>query len=113
MLSWAEPGGRLTNKRFEERAAELARLPRAERFEQLIEFPTRHLFKVIGPREGLHDAVHRLLQGLGFPDVIIVERPSAGGRHASLTFELSVSSGQELDQIYIALEGVRGVAYVF
>jgi len=102
----------LAHRINEHEAARLARLPRAERFEALIEFPTRHLFKVIGPSDGLSDAVQQALTGLGFGQVLFVERYSAKGRHVSLTFELSVGSGIELDSIYSALEQVEGVAYL-
>ena len=98
---------------YERERARLALLPRAERFEELIRFPTRHLFKVIGAREGLSVEVRKALAGLGYRDVILVERHSSGGRHLSLTFELDVDSGALLDAIYSALEQIEHVSYLF
>jgi len=66
-----------------------------------------------GAREGLSDEVRRVLAGLGFGEVILVERHSSGGRHLSLTFELDVDSGALLDAIYSALEGIDNVSYLF
>jgi putative lipoic acid-binding regulatory protein len=77
-----------------------------------MDFPLRHQFKVIGPREGLSVEVRATLASLGFEKVVFVERLSSGKRHVSLTFELSVESGAQLDTIYSALEQVRNVAYL-
>jgi len=99
---------------FEKERERLAKLPRAERFEELIEFPTRHVFKVIGRREGLGPTVRKTLATLGFGQhVTLVERYSSSGKHLSLTFELEVSSGAQLDAIYAALEQMEGVSYLF
>lgn len=104
----------MSESEFEKERQRLSKLPRAERFEELIDFPTRHVFKVIGPRDGLSTEVRKTLAALGFKeDTILVERYSASGKHLSLTFELQVQSGAELDSIYSALERVDGVAYLF
>ena len=97
---------------YEKEAARLAKLPRAERFEELIDFPARHMFKLIGQRQGLSGAVRAALAKLGFTDVIFVERQSAQGRYASLTFHLQVNSGERLDAVYSTLERIPGVAYL-
>lgn len=98
---------------YDKERQRLARLPRAERFEELIDFPTRHTFKVIGPRDGLSVKVRKTLSEQGFKEVLLVERYSASGKHLSLTFELDVDSGSRLDAIYAALERVDGVSYLF
>lgn len=95
---------------YEKEAERLAGLPRAERFEALIEFPAAHTFKVIGRREGLSAAVQQALEGAGHPGVCLVERASAQGRYLSLTFTLEVSSGRELDELYGILERLPGLA---
>ncbi len=97
---------------YDKRAAELAGLPRAERFEALIDFPATHTFKVIGRSEGLFDALQQTLEQAGHSGVVPVERPSAQGRYVSLTFTLQVASGQELDALYTLLEGLPGLAYL-
>ena len=92
----------------------MAKLPRAERFEQLIDFPTRHQFKIIGRRGGgISEAVQQKLRELGFDNVIPVERASSKGRYVSVTVEVQVSSGQILDQIYIELEALPDLLYLF
>ena len=93
--------------------ARLAKLSRAERFEELMDFPLRHVFKVIGTREGLSVEVRKTLADLGFEGVVFVERLSSKGRHLSLTFELAVETGSQLDTIYSALEQVKNIAYLF
>ena len=101
-----------TRSRYEAESERLAGLPRAQRFEELIEFPARHLFKLIGHREGLSDAVMAALTALGYPDVILVERPSARGRYVSLTFDLYVEDGRRLDSVYCALERLPGLVFL-
>jgi putative lipoic acid-binding regulatory protein len=102
----------INTDKYEKEAARLAELSRAERFEELIDFPARHLFKVIGRRTGFAAQVRRALDALGFGDVIPVERHSAGGRFVSLTFEVQVSSGEHLDSVYLALEQLPDLAYL-
>jgi hypothetical protein len=43
--------------RYEDEARRLSTLPRAERFEQLLSFPTDHTFTVIGRRSGFAEAL--------------------------------------------------------
>jgi uncharacterized protein len=97
---------------YDKQAARLAKLPRAERFEELIEFPAEHTFKVIGRSEGLIDVLQRTLEQAGHPGVVPLERPSAQGRYISLTFTLRVTSGQDLDALYTLLEVLPGLAYL-
>jgi uncharacterized protein len=97
---------------YDKRAAELAKLPRAERFEKLIEFPTKHTFKVIGKSAGFSKALEDLLEDRGFDKTLLVERPSKGGRFISLTFTLPVQDGEELDKLYDGLANLPGIAYL-
>jgi len=101
-----------SREKYEEEAARLARLPRAERFEALIEFPTAHMFKVIGRAAGFVEAIEQTLIAAGHPGVALMHRPSSQGKFLSLTFTLQVASGAELDQLYTLLEGVSGLAYI-
>jgi putative lipoic acid-binding regulatory protein len=98
------------SRRFEEEAARLAGLPRAERFACLIEFPTEHTFKVIGRAQGLGRALELALEGAGRPGVCLIERPSARGTYVSFTFTTGVASAAELDELYTLLEGLPGLA---
>lgn len=96
-----------------ELAAELAKLPPAERYERLIEFPTDHTFKMIGGAEqSFADAVRAALAGLGYPDVDLSLRFSRGGRYVSLTFELHVESGARMAEVYERLNAVPGLQYL-
>jgi len=97
--------------KYEAELERLAQLPRAERFGELIEFPTQHLFKVIG-RPRCSEAVQQALGALGFGEVEVVERPSAKGKYLSVTFTLEVSDGRALDRIYLALEQLPEVVYL-
>jgi putative lipoic acid-binding regulatory protein len=107
-------GSRLTQNRYKQEAARLARLSRAERFEELIQFPAKHQFKVIGPSEGAFgEAVKEKIVDLGYKGVIPVERTSAKGRYISITFDIRVSSGEQLDKIYTELESLPNLLYLF
>ncbi|MCC6747583.1 MAG: DUF493 domain-containing protein [Deltaproteobacteria bacterium] len=97
---------------YEREAQRLAKLPRAERFEELLEFPQSYMFKVIGHTDGLCDAIRGVLAALGHPNVILVERPSAQGKYTSVTFGVPVASGKELDEAYQAFEKLPGVRYM-
>lgn len=114
MLCLIRGGRRLTQERYKQEAARLAKLPRADRFEELIQFPARHQFKLIGPSEGVFsEAVKERLVALGYDAVIPVERSSAKGRYVSITFDIHVSSGEQLDQIYTEFEGLPNLLYLF
>jgi putative lipoic acid-binding regulatory protein len=97
---------------FEEESARLAKLSRAERFEQLIEFPTQHSFTIIGRTANFDQLLRQALTDCGYQEVLLVERPSATGKFLSLTFVLGVANGVELDRLYLALEQLPGLAYL-
>lgn len=94
---------------FDQEAQRLAKLPRAERFDELLDFPTEFTFKVIGRGDGFFQAVRVVLDGLGHQDVILVERPSAKGRYSSVSFDLLVENGAMIDATYCALEALPGL----
>ena len=91
----------------------LAQLTRAQRFDQLLDFPIDFSFKVIGRRGSLFQNVRALLDARQHEDVILVERASATGKFVSITFILNVSSGEMIDEIYSALEGLPSVSFIF
>ena len=97
---------------YERERQRLSGLPRAERFESLLEFPCQHLFKVIGAPTGLTDRIRGVMAHQGHPDGVLVERPSKGGKWLSVSVELTVTSGAELDRLYTALEGLEGVRFL-
>ena len=99
----------MSNPTFEQEKARLAALPRAERFEELIAFPCEHTFKVIAAPEGLEQRVRDALATRGQPTPHISRRTSSNGRWLSLSVTVQVASGVELDQLYAALEGLRGL----
>ncbi len=92
------------NSAFEKAAERLAKLPRPERFEELIKFPAKHMFKAIGKGGGFADDVQGVISNFGYTDTILVERPSKQGRYCSITFSVDVQDGAALDRIYSALE---------
>jgi uncharacterized protein len=97
----------------EKLAAELADLPEAERYERLIEFPTDHVFKIIGSAEqAFTDAVRRALGELGYPEPALSVRHSTAARYVSISCTVSVESGARLVEIYQALRQVPGLRYL-
>jgi putative lipoic acid-binding regulatory protein len=103
----------MADKRYEEQRVRLAGLPPARRFEELLDFPCQHLFKVIGAPENLARDLRSLLEQREHPDAVLVERPSSKGRWLAVSFEIRVQSGEELADIYEALEQVPGVTHLF
>lgn len=98
--------------KFDQEAQRLAKLPRAERFDELLDFPSDFTFKVIGRGKGFFQSVRALLDGLGHADVILVERPSAKGRYSSVSFNLMVDNGAMIDATYCALEALPNLVLV-
>ena len=98
---------------YEEEQARLAALPRAQRFEELLDFPCEHTFKVIGAPQGLEARARALLSANGQGSPVITERPSKSGRWLSLSLTVQVTSGKELDRLYSALEGLEGMKCLF
>lgn len=92
--------------RYEREAARLAKLPRAQRFEQLMTFPVDFVFKAIGKGEGFWEQVRAALDSHGHNDVIMVERQSAHGRYRALTFTVHVDTASDLDALYDALQAL-------
>jgi len=110
---WACYIGRMSGiSRFDRASAELAQLPRAERFERLLDFPNEFTFKAIGKGEDFWRHVRTVLDETGYPDVIVLERPSARGRYCSITFKINVESGETIDRIYRSLELIPTLVYL-
>lgn len=99
----------MTNDRFEAERRRLSGLTRAGRFEELLTFPCRHQFKVIGKPASLCAGVSAVMARHHHPDAVMVERSSKGGKWLSISVEITAQSGKELDQIYASLEVLEGV----
>lgn len=102
----------MASKNYDAEAARLAKLPRAERFDQLLDFPTDYTVKAIGRGNTFSESVRALLATCGYPDVIAVDRPSARGRFVSVTFTVKVNNGKELDDLYTALQALPDLVYL-
>ncbi|HEY3356534.1 MAG TPA: DUF493 domain-containing protein [Polyangia bacterium] len=97
----------------EDLANELAKLPPAERYERLIDFPTDHSFKIIGSSEqSFADAVKATLAQVGYPEAELVTRYSSGQKYVSIGFVLRVETGARLVELYERLTAVPGAQYV-
>jgi putative lipoic acid-binding regulatory protein len=97
----------------EDLAAELAKLPPAKRYEQLIDFPTDHLFKIIGSAEqAFADAVRATLADVGYPEPALTARFSSSQRYVSVSFTLRVDTGACLVELYERLAAIPGAQYV-
>jgi putative lipoic acid-binding regulatory protein len=96
-----------------ELAAALAGFSPAERYEQLIDFPTDHGFKLIGPAgPDFTDAVRATLAAAGYPQVELTARVSGAGHYVALSATLAVATGADLVALYERLAAVPGVKYV-
>lgn len=102
----------VSTSRFEKESAKLAKLPRAERFDRLLDFPADFTFKAIGKGSGFWNKVRQVLDDCGRGDVILVERPSARGRYCSITFSIRVENGAAIDTIYTALQTIPELVYL-
>ncbi len=98
---------------YEEEKARLELLPRAERFEELLDFPCEHTFKVIGAPQALEERAQALLAAQGHAAPRISEKASKTGKYISLSITVQVTSGAELDRLYSALEGIEGLKALF
>lgn len=98
--------------RYDREAARLAKLPRPKRFEQLLDFPLTFTIKAIGRGKQFWNEVRQTLDECGYDEVILLERPSSGGRFFAITFSLNVENGVELDRIYQRLEGIPSLVYL-
>lgn len=103
----------MSHTRFEVEQRRLAGLTRANRFEELLEFPCSHEFKIIGQTEGLTARVLALFVEHGHPGAVPRERKSSQGRYLALSVEVQVTSGAELDALYTALEKLEGIRSLF
>lgn len=98
--------------RYDQESERLAKLPRAERFEALLEFPLDYTIKAIGRGQEFWNEVRETLDRCGYKDVILVERPSTRKRFFSITFSVNVESGVALDRVYGALQEIPSLVYL-
>ncbi len=96
---------------YDREAARIGALPRAERFEELMEFPQRHALKAIGGGE-IEAAVRAALEAIDHTPAEISRRMSSGGKYTSLTVHVDVADGVALDRVYAAVEGLDSVRYL-
>lgn len=99
--------------KYEREVVRLSKLPRAERYDELMDFPASYTFKVIGRTVGFPEAVTFALDAAGRTGVRLEERHSGQGKYVAITFTLSMSSGKEIDEIYTRLEALPGLAFLF
>ena len=92
---------------------EFAKLPPAERYEKLIEFPADHEFKLVGDAgEIFTEAVRAALVDGGCAMPVLTARLSSGGRYQSISCVVRVESGARLAELYEALSAVAGLKYI-
>lgn len=99
--------------KYEREVVRLSKLPRAERYDELLEFPASYTFKVIGHTAGFSEVVTVALDAAGHPGARLEERHSGQGKYVAITFTLEMSSGKEIDDIYTRLEALPGLAFLF
>lgn len=97
---------------YDRESLRLSKLTRAERFDELLSFPTSFAFKAIGRGEGFGKQVKSLLDSEGYAGVVLMERPSKKGNFVSVTFTLEVENGAAIDAIYKVLETLDDLAYL-
>lgn len=97
---------------YEREALRLSKLSRAERFDELLSFPTRFSFKAIGRGDDFGDIIKKLLITEGYGEVVLMERPSKKGNYISVTFTLEMVDGAAIDTVYKALESLDELAYL-
>lgn len=102
----------MSDSLYEMERKRLSKLTRAGRFEELLDFPCAHSFKVIGEPRGMVARLRQVLKRHEHPDALLVERRSKKGNWLAVTVEVTVQSGKELDAIYTDLEQLPGVRYL-
>lgn len=74
--------------------------------QSLIEYPSAFPIKVMGrPVEGFVEAMVRVVQHFdpGFDPATVEQRPSSGGNWLGLTFTVTATSREQLDELYRTL----------
>jgi len=99
--------------KYEREVVRLSKLTRAERYDELLEFPASYTFKVIGRAAGFSEVVLAELDRAGHGAVKLDERRSGHGKYVAVTFTLDMASGKEIDEIYTRLEALPGLAFLF
>ncbi|TNF24805.1 MAG: DUF493 domain-containing protein [Deltaproteobacteria bacterium] len=96
---------------YDEEAARLAALPRAQRFEELMDFPQRYALKLIGGG-ALEPQVLDALAAIGVTPAEVKRRASSKGNYTALTVEVDVVDGADLDRVYTAVEGLEAIRFM-
>lgn len=84
------------------------------RLEELLEFPTVFVFRVVGPADtGLDQACRAAVRStLGRAPEAVEVRPSSKGRWCSVRLGTTVVSADEIERLYGALRDLDGVRLV-
>lgn len=81
-------------------------LPEVPPEQSLIEYPSQFPIKVMGAHvDGFVDAIAHVARQFdpGFDAATIEQRPSKGGNYLGLTITITVTSREQLDEIYRTL----------
>lgn len=83
------------------------------KFDELMEFPCSFPFKVVGDaRNGLADDVVQVVQQHVAGDYAPTTKASSKGSYHSITIRVTVSSKEQVEQLYIDLAKIQGVKRV-
>ncbi|WP_028110481.1 DUF493 family protein YbeD [Ferrimonas futtsuensis] len=83
------------------------------KFDELLEFPCRFPFKVIGHAdESLPDKVVAVIQTHAPGDYQPAVRPSSKGSYHSVTINITATSKEQLETLYTELGAIDGVIRV-
>lgn len=85
-----------------------------ERLQDVHDFPGPFMFKVIGGNSDdfVAQVVQAVINVLGDVEPQIKTRESSGGKHVSVTVDVTVQSAEAVVDVYAAFQGVKGVKFV-
>ncbi len=101
----------MAQSNYDVEAERIAKLPRAERFEELMTFPQRYALKAIGG-DALEAQVREAIEGIGHSIAELRRRASSKGKYTAVTVEVDVADGAALDRVIAAVEGLEAVRYL-
>ncbi|HKL49275.1 MAG TPA: DUF493 domain-containing protein [Desulfuromonadales bacterium] len=81
---------------------------------ELIDFPSDHIFKAIGDnRPGFALSIHKAVSSvIPVPLDALKARESGGGKYLSVSVVVRLENRQQLERIYHSLKQVEGVRYL-
>lgn len=83
------------------------------KFDELMEFPSSFPFKIVGEAsDTLQDRVVAVVQSLAPGDYSPSTKVSSKGTYNSVTITISVTSKEQIEQLYIQLAAIEGVKRV-